>query len=662
MGRLRPLNKAINRLLVHRQKVAQIGQNLGPGMVYKQGAAGNDPVFQQEFTHTLNGALGDPLFVSRASVASHTSFEGIVRPTLSGEMRFDGARRVENLIPTNNNSAGDGAIKAAGNTYEYNQPDAFGGNTAVKITGPGSTLVDYYFQLFNPGNNRKIRASIWMKVVSMPTTLSVYTGADISDHLSAELSGLPLNTWVRVAAPARDAIAGNAVRYGISGLSVPAFEIHFCAMQYEDVTSQFNDAPSEFVSVGLGDDHGSNADGVKYFNTENRNEVVSDVVAEVAGPVLSYGLLRGIRIDGPMTNLQTNSEAGQANFVPLGGTLDTGVKATPLGFRANCSTTIDGTSSIHGVFCTNHLGGFVTVTANLETATSVYIKSPLRYIGVANGVNLPGQKGTFDTVNKTWHNLGTDVAGATAWEVAEGFWRLSIVWTNAATTLVGIYAATGDSNDVFVSSTIAGSPVVTAVGAQIAQAGVQDVTTSYLPSDGTAATSRLLDQVRYSPPPEWVADLEAYGVLFDMWNDCDFTDLSVNGAFYAVGVGSGTDGRADFYMQGNDQEMRAQILHQNFGYFFDLTADKVLPLHEHSRYGFRFDYNKFSPQRMAWFKNGAGPLNTSTNARTGDYTGITTIYIGVSSAGTSPLRSSIKNLRMYVAPLSDGKMKAETWQ
>lgn len=657
MGRLRPLNKAINQLLVHRQKVAQIGQNLGPGMVYKQGDAGNDAVFDQELTHSLNGVSGAPRFASRASAATHTDHEGIVKTTLTSEMRFPGARRVENIIPTPDHNAWAIIALTSKAAIAFNH---------VSITSTTGALLWYHDQVANPlgsaGVGRQGRVSFEIRRTSGSfTSVNVYAGLNSSINIPIT------DDWQRVCGPVFT--DSNAlIYYGTAesrGLNVTGDTVEIRRVQVEEVTGQSVQTPSEYVSVGMGDSHGSNVDGVKYFNSLNANAVNDGkFVQEIAGAALSYNQLHGLRIDPTITNLQTNSEAGQTNFIPLGGTLDTGVKATPLGPRANCSTTIDGGSSIHGVFCVNHLGGFTTVTANVETATSVYIKSPQRYIGVANGVNMPGQKGTFDTVNKTWHNLGTDVTGATAWEVAEGFWRLSIVWINAATTLVGIYAATGDSNDVFVSNTIAGSPVVTAVGAQIEQLSVLDVKTSYIPSDGTSATSRLIDQVRYDPSPEMQeGNPEAYAIFFDMWSDDDYTDASSNGILYCLATGTNINGRHDLYLQTNNQKMRAQISHDGVGVNVDAASSQGA-LGQHTRYGFRFDFNQVSTQsRLQWFVDGDGPeLGGKAIGRLPDFSALTNYYIGTSGINSSPLRSSIKNIKIYRAALSDLQMKAFTRQ
>ena len=81
----------------------------------------------------------------------------------------------------------------------------------------------------------------------------------------------------------------------------------------EDITGQIEngteEAPSEFVSVGVGDDHGSNVDGVKYFPTENGNTVTSNVVTEATGATIAIpDPNQGVQIWEARTNYQLNNE------------------------------------------------------------------------------------------------------------------------------------------------------------------------------------------------------------------------------------------------------------------------------------------------------------------------------------------------------------------
>lgn len=62
---------------------------------------GNTPSFDLPLTHSLIPARAGnytPTF-TRSSTATVTDFEGLLKTVKSGEARFSGARRVENLNP-----------------------------------------------------------------------------------------------------------------------------------------------------------------------------------------------------------------------------------------------------------------------------------------------------------------------------------------------------------------------------------------------------------------------------------------------------------------------------------------------------------------------------------------------------------------------------------
>ena len=70
------------------------------------------PDFQADLKNTLDlqAGVGKPTF-TRATTATVTDFEGLIKTVKSGEARFEGARRVENLIPTPSTSLTSGNTK-----------------------------------------------------------------------------------------------------------------------------------------------------------------------------------------------------------------------------------------------------------------------------------------------------------------------------------------------------------------------------------------------------------------------------------------------------------------------------------------------------------------------------------------------------------------------
>jgi hypothetical protein len=78
---------------------------LGAGWYYQTRVRGaqtfvdETPSFQADLKNTLDlqGGIGKPTF-TRATTATGTDFEGLIKTVKSGEARFEGARRVFNEV------------------------------------------------------------------------------------------------------------------------------------------------------------------------------------------------------------------------------------------------------------------------------------------------------------------------------------------------------------------------------------------------------------------------------------------------------------------------------------------------------------------------------------------------------------------------------------
>lgn len=184
----------------------------------------------------LSKGIGDPTF-TRATTATVTDFEGLMKTAKSGEARFEGARRVENLIPTPSNTlavAGTKTITVTAGTYVFSM--GAGGSAGV-------------------------------------ATFSGTSGVNgvLTQHATN-----------RVSAPLYNLAAGSVI--------ITASVADLNDLQLENVTGQANQNPSEYVSVGVlsAPYHGAGADGVKYFTTQNGN---TTTVAQ--GAAMSRGAAGG---------------------------------------------------------------------------------------------------------------------------------------------------------------------------------------------------------------------------------------------------------------------------------------------------------------------------------------------------------------------------------
>ncbi len=246
-----------------------------------------------------NGS-GTPTF-TRATTAYQTDFEGKLNAVLSGEARFQGARRVQNLISTTSEDFTNAAWLKVNATVAAPSVDPTpvtgptGVANAYAVTFPAVSGAGKYSLLSSPAfqpTTVAVTPAIWLKNPSGASTIWVYinNGAD-SHAFQASVT----TSWQRFS------ILGNmpnttAGRLYIGGADpapggIAAQTVHIAMAQVEWVGGQSNQNPSEYVSVGVLSDpfHGANVDGVKYFDTLNGNTVASNVVTEATGAAIVVG-------------------------------------------------------------------------------------------------------------------------------------------------------------------------------------------------------------------------------------------------------------------------------------------------------------------------------------------------------------------------------------
>ena len=225
---------------------------------------------------------------TRATTAYVEDFEGLMKLVLSGESRFTGARRVWNIVPADPDTW---TTKQLTVTSGQSAPD--GTSTAYRITCPANG-----YQLYRGsvviGTAR--RNSVWIRRAVGAGDVYMSTGAAALERV--EIKALLTSSWQRLCmnvATATDTTGEFGFQIVTTGDAIDIWH-----PQGEDVTGQANQAPSEYVSVGVESApyHGANVDGVKYFSTENGNTVASNVVTEATGAAISSATLLGYQAEG----------------------------------------------------------------------------------------------------------------------------------------------------------------------------------------------------------------------------------------------------------------------------------------------------------------------------------------------------------------------------
>ena len=236
----------------------------------------------------------------RPSEATIVDFEHLMRPCYVDEVRFHGARRVENLfsnsVDASTFTTTAGAVYLGGDTFSLVESgsyvvvqdasrDASRTRFAVscKLRATNVDSVGKQVDLRLRGNSPNY---------DVVRTLTV-TLTENYKRYGFDEGAFTTNDWsggVRI----------EVLRNDIAALIVDIFE-----PQIENVGGQTNKNPSEYVSNGNGSStHGSNVDGVKYFNSTNGNTVISGVVTDGGGTTFTDA---GLLLEKTMTNLCTSS-------------------------------------------------------------------------------------------------------------------------------------------------------------------------------------------------------------------------------------------------------------------------------------------------------------------------------------------------------------------
>jgi hypothetical protein len=217
----------------------------------------NNPDFQLPLTSSMvpTKGFGASSFV-RATTRTVTDHEGKPNVLLAGEVGFQGARRVRNTVATTSfdftnaawtkSAAGAGTTPVVANEV-IARPDGSVGNVSrVTLVNAGGTAADHSeLQQVLPDNTTDRAFSVYVKsATGVPYNVQFRCrGQAVVATVTAAWQRLSV-----VAVAAADATNWIALR-GTTGTDAFA-DIHVWGWQVEDVTSQQNKNPGEYVPVG----------------------------------------------------------------------------------------------------------------------------------------------------------------------------------------------------------------------------------------------------------------------------------------------------------------------------------------------------------------------------------------------------------------------------
>lgn len=342
---------------------------------------------------------------TRATTATVTDWENIVRPVLSGEVRFQGARRVRNLVTASEDASGwsgnFGGVGSLGvRTANFGvAPDGTTTATRIQCALNGGVAAGDQSYITVPSTATVVNdlRSCWMK----SNGGTVIVGLTVASISAGDLM-VVTSTWQRCANIPKTNI--NNFQIGLRGGNgtSDSCDILVWRPQREDVTGQSNTNPGEYVSVGVlaSPFQGAMVDGVQYFATQNGNTVNANVVTEGKGAWLNPMPL-GYLAEGARTNLCLQSEdASDASWTK-----------TDTVITVNNTTAPDGNLTAdlltEGVAGTANLNQLYTGTANVAQTFSRWVKRGnhdwIRFFILETGV-----VGRCDG----WFNVNTGVVGS----------------------------------------------------------------------------------------------------------------------------------------------------------------------------------------------------------------------------------------------------------
>lgn len=449
----------------------------------------------------FSSGSGTPTF-TRATVAYQTDFEGKLNEVLSGEARFQGARRVYNKYATSSED-----FSVAGWT-----------KTGVTITGTAGSQRAVWAAGGSKYLYQGAAVSVVGNVYRIRWTIRSNTGGTqlfrlFGDNTASESSNLTATTTDQIFSLLWTATGTNGSAGVEAAVGDSAADLIISNAQWEDVTGQTNQNPSEYVSVGVlsAPFHGAGVDGVKYFDTLNGNTVASNVVTEATGaPINSSaaaaagGVTAGV-VDayGPLGYL---AEGARTNLILQSRTLDNAswaVGATGADMEAvvaNAYVSLDGTTTMDKLqtkatnaqhFLNQSVAGR---SASVRTVSGVlrYVNHRWAIVRINDGATLFAA--SFDLLNGVAGAVSANVTSTISATALSNVYRVTVTTTVATATGGGTLIGFNNSDSATVQTWLAaGTEIIGATDFQEEEASFA----SSLITTTTVAVTRNADALEY---------------------------------------------------------------------------------------------------------------------------------------------------------------------
>jgi hypothetical protein len=305
-------------------------------------------------THALTADVGDALTHARTGAGAVVDCYGSLQFTRSGEARFWGARRVENLVADDTFTSG---WTLGSNTTKALRSDILGPYRnrrnvyQIDRTTVNGAIITKNSTAFRAG---KYAASIWLGGNgTVQYTIAIQrNGGDNADVVTATVTP-PASGLVRYAISADLPNDGYTYKFQVRSTTV-TLSVRMACAQFEWVHGQ-DGAPNDYVPRGSSYDsapyYGCGVDGVRYFDTLNPWSVSSGVATKsTTDTPIAPDTLKGI-IVGPtrVNKFYESRNPGAGSWTLTGVTGGAYSDSTLLGISSLRKIEESTATSVHGI-------------------------------------------------------------------------------------------------------------------------------------------------------------------------------------------------------------------------------------------------------------------------------------------------------------------------
>jgi len=488
-----------------------------------------------------SAATGTTATFTRATTATVQNNDGYLVQALSGEARFQGARRVRNLLTFTEDFSNAAWVKPTGCTIGSNvvANPINGALTADKIIPPVSASFHSVYQSYSLSGATH-NYSIYLKNAgynfayispdggTSGVTINLTTGATTTTGSVTAAATSVGNGWWRVSC--LSSVTTNTIRVYPGSTTAPesftgdgTSGIYAWGAQLEDVTAQTTQTAGEYVSVGVTSApyyHGSFVDGVKCFATD------------LSGNPIPSTTLLGYSAEGARTNLCLQSNAFTTTWVAYLTPSATQNVIGPDGATSAWTLTDNDPADVEEIYQD------IAITAAAHTF-SVFVKKTTGAQSSYPALRwfIPGLTECAACTIDTTNGVATAWTAITGFAMASGvsascvsfnsnFWRVSLTKTGTAAThrieLLPAATANATQSTGSFSAAVQGSAVF--YGAQVE---LGSFASSYIATT-TIAVARNADVLTYSSAGNInTAEGTAYAELSTNWSTSPTTLIAL---------------------------------------------------------------------------------------------------------------------------------------